>query len=349
MSHMDLKNISVTGIACAVPVKREKNRDYIGLVPEEEVEKFIETTGVESKYCISEKQTTSDLCFVAAEKIIKEKNVDRESIDALIFITQTTDYIEPATSHVLHKRSGLKKDCIAFDINLGCSGYVYGLYLAAAMLQTGSVKKVLFLAGDARVPNPNSYVKDKMLFGDAGSATLIERGDSEMKCLFRSKGEGYTAIIKAGGAARNPIKNTDIYFKEVVSQMDGGDVFEFTISEVPRSFKDFFKLFGGEINDYDFCVFHQANLFMLKHIAKKIKLSPEKMAFSMDRYGNTSSASIPISIVDLLDKHDNLPDRLKLITSGFGIGLSWGVVTFDINRADIFPMIITDDYFKEAY
>jgi len=348
MAHEIFNNISISGIACAVPSKIENNMDYVDKLGIEEVQKFIKTVGVESKRLVSDKQTTSDLCFVAAQELIKKKQIDKESIDAIIFLTQSPDYLYPATSHVLHKRLQLSKDCLAFDINLGCSGYVYGLYIASSMLQGKNLKKVLFLAGEAPYANPESEVKSKMLFGDAGSATLIEKGDSDIKCLLKANGEGYTAIIVPGGSNRNPIKNFDKYHKSIASQMDGPDVFEFTITDVPRAFKEFFNIYGGNIEDYDYCVFHQANLFMLKHIAKKIKLPLDKMPISMDIYGNTSSATIPLSIVDLCERQ-NVPNRLNLITSGFGIGLSWGVVSFKINKDDILPIIITDDYFKEAF
>ncbi|CAK7063330.1 ketoacyl-ACP synthase III [Tissierella sp.] len=348
MASAVFNNISVAGIACAVPTRVERNLDYINDVGEDEMRKFIETTGVEYRYCVSDKQTTSDLCFVAAENLITEKEIEKESIDALIFITQTPDYIQPATSHVLHKRLGFRKDCMVFDINLGCSGYVYGLYLASTMLQAGNIKRLLFLAGDAWGYNPEAYIKDKLIFGDAGTATLLERGDTKLEFLLKSNGEGYTSLITPGGNLRNPVKDIQNYYGETKFHMDGTEVFEFTITEVPRTFKEFFKFYETEISDYDYCVFHQANLFMLKHIAKKIKLPLEKMPVSMDRYGNTSSASIPLGIVDLCER-ESVPENIKFITSGFGIGLSWGVASFEIESKNVLPMIYTDDYFKEAY
>lgn len=329
MANAVFNNIYVSGIACAVPKRVEKTTDYIDVLGADEIRKFTDMTGVQKRHRISGKQTNSDLCFVAAERLLSEKQIEKESVDAIIFLTQTPDYIRPATAHVLHKRLGLSKNCMAFDINLGCSGYVYGMHLAAALLQSGSIKRILFLAGEAQSYNPESKVKDEMLFGDAGTASIVEVGDTELKCLLKADGDGYPALIIPGGGTRNPINDVNDYYKTTAPQMDGTAVFEFTITEVPRAFKEFFNIYGGSIDDYDYGILHQANLFMIKHIAKKIKLPLEKMPISIDRYGNTSSATIPLTIVDLCER-GQVPDKIKLITSGFGIGLSWGVVSFEV-------------------
>jgi 3-oxoacyl-[acyl-carrier-protein] synthase III len=341
-------NIYIGGIACAVPEKVEEITDYIDQLGENEIQKFIDTTGVKKRHCVSDNQTTSDLCVVAAEQLVKEKQIDKGSIDALIFLTQSPDYIQPATAHVIHKRLGLSKNCMAFDINLGCSGYVYGMYLASTMLQGGSIKRILFLAGEMSVENPKSSIKDKILFGHAGTATLIERGNTEIKCLLKANGEGYNSLIIPGGGMRNPIKDVNNYYKETAYHMDGAEVFGFTITEVPKAFKEFFDLYDGNINDYDYCVLHQANLLILKNLARKIKLPLEKMPISLDRYANTSSASIPLGIVDLCER-EQVPKTIKLITSGFGIGLSWGVSSFEVESKNVLPMIYTNDYYEEAY
>lgn len=348
MANAIFNNIHIGGIACAVPEKVEKITDYIDELGENEVYKFIETTGVKERHCVTGNQTTSDLCFVAAEQLMKEKQIDKESIDALIFLTQSPDYTLPATSHVIHKRLGLSKNCIAFDINLGCSGYVYGLYLASTMLQGGSIKRILFLAGEMSVENPEASIKDVILFGHAGTATIIERGNTEMKCLLKANGEGYSSLIIPGGAVRNPIMDGKNFYKQTTMHMDGADVFGFTITEIPRAFKEFFDLYGGDIHDYDYCVFHQANLLILKQLARKLKLPLEKMPISLDRYANTSSASIPLGIVDLCER-EQVPETIKLITSGFGVGLSWGVTSFEVESKNVLPMIYTSDYYEEAY
>ncbi|RIX52036.1 ketoacyl-ACP synthase III [Paenibacillus nanensis] len=348
MANAVFNNIYIGGIACAVPEKVEKITDYIDELGEDEINKFIDTTGVRERRVVTGNQTTSDMCFVAAEQLMKEKQIDKDSIDAIIFLTQSADYIQPATSHVIHKRLGLSKNCIAFDINLGCSGYVYGMYLASTMLQGGSFRKILFLAGEMAVENPETSIKDVILFGHAGTATLIERGNTEMKCLLKANGEGYSSLIIPGGGMRKPITSSTNFYKDTAYHMDGAEVFGFTITEIPRAFKEFFDLYGGNIDNYDYCVFHQANLLILKQLARKIKVPLEKMPISLDRYANTSSASIPLGIVDLCER-EQVPETLNLITSGFGVGLSWGVVSFEVESKNVLPMIYTSDYYKEAF
>lgn len=348
MANSIFNDILVSGIACAVPAKLISNSIYNEVLGEEEVSKFIDNTGVAQIYESHDKQTTSDLCYEAANRLLMHKKYDKDSIDAIIFISQTPDYIQPATAHVLHKRLGLSKSCLAFDINLGCSGFVYGVFVASCMVQSGAVNRVLLLAGDVKRKNLKNGIKYEMLFGDAGTATIIEKGHTELKCLLKSEGEGYTSLIVPGGNCRRPPKTNESYWDITIPEMDGSAVFEFTISEIPRAFKEFFKVFNSSIKEYDYCILHQANLFMLKHIGKKIKIDSEKMPISLDRYGNTSSASIPLTIVDLCEK-EQVPDTLKLITSGFGIGLSWGVVSFEVASKDVLPMIYTDNYFEEAY
>ena len=347
MANAGFNNIYVSGIACAVPKKVEKTTDYIDALGANEIRRFITVTGIRERHWGDIKQTTSDLCFVATERLLNEKQIEKDSIDAVIFVTQTPDYLQPATAHVLHKRLGLSKDCMAFDVNLGCSGYVYGMYLASTILQSGNIRRVLLLAGEA-ASNQHFKEKDKMLFGDAGTASIIERGNTEVKCLLKADGNGYNSLIIPGGSTRNPVDDVKSYNEATVEHMNGTVVFEFGINEVPKAFKEFFEINGGCINDYDYCIFQQANLFLIKHKAKRIELPLSKMPVSMDRYGNASSASIPLTIVDLCER-ESVRDRLKLITCGFGIGFSWGVASFTVESKNVLPMIYTDDYYEEAY
>ena len=348
MANAIFRDISVSGIACAVPTKLVNNNKYAEVLGEEEIRKFIDNTGVVQRYVAHEKQTTSDLCFEAAKRLLSYMNYSEESIDAVIFISQTPDYIQPATAHVLHKRLGLPKNCLVFDVNLGCSGFVYGMFITSSIIQSGAVNRILLLTGDIMRKNKMNAIKDEMLFGDAGTATIIEKGNTKINCLLKSNGEGYTSLITPGGNCRRPLKDNESYWDISKPEMNGSAVFEFSITEVPRAFKEFFKIFDGSIDDYNYCILHQANLFMLKHIGKKIKVEPQKMPISLDRFGNTNGASVPLTIVDLCER-EQVPDKMKLVTSGFGIGFSWGIVSFEIKSKDVLPMIYTDNYFEEAY
>lgn len=349
MATAAFDGIRITGLACAVPTRTDRIYDFAGSFGGESVEKFIATTGVRERRFVHEKQTNCDLCFTAAERLLAHKGYERESVDGLVLVTQTPDYARPATAHVLHKRLGLTKDCMVFDVNLGCSGFVYGLNIVGSMLRAGALRRVLLCCGEAH--NCLCDTGDKatsMLFGDAGSAVLLEPGEGSIRTLLKADGEGYRAILTAGLNSRVKVDLHNIDFSLIKETMDGSAVFEFAIVQVPRAFKEFFQTFGGGIDCYDYCVFHQANLFMLEHIRKKIKLDPAKMPVSMDRYGNTSSVSIPLTIADLAARPE-CPETLRLIASGFGVGLSWGVADFTLSKGDILPIIETDDYFQEAF
>lgn len=349
MAAATFEGVKVTGLACAVPKDKEDIRGFYEIFGEESVERFIETAGVRERRRVGEKQTNSDLCYVAAERLIAHKGYEKDSFDGIVLVTQSPDYASPATAHILHKRLGLSKDCMAFDINLGCSGFVYGLSVIAAMIKANALERVLFCCGEGHTDL--SSEKDRstsMLFGDAGSAMIVEAGDDTIHTLLKADGEGYQAILTPGINARVRVDLDHVDLDAIKLNMDGGAVFEFSLTQVPRSFKEFFKAFGGTIDDFDYCVFHQANLFMLKHLGKKIKLPPEKMPISMDRYGNTSSVSIPLTIADLCQR-EQVKEQIHFITSGFGVGLSWGVADLTMDSEDILPIIETDDYFKEAF
>ncbi len=348
MASAVFEGVAVTGMSCAVPVAVLKATDCAGRLSAEEIEKFVANTGVKQCHVVHEEQTCSDLCFVAARRLLEHKDYEPATIDALILVTQTPDYMQPATAHILHKRLGLRQDCIAFDINLGCSGHTFGLHVAASMLGHGNMKRILLLTGDGDRFNPVLPIKDRLLFGHAGSATLLETGAGRLTTLLRSDGTDYPALIVAGGQSRKPVKDPSTYFEQTCGYMDGETIFGFSITKVPKCFKEFFEMFNCGVGDFDYFVLHQANVMILKQIAKKLRIPEEKMPIAMDRYGNTSSASVPMMIVDLCEGLER--DRvLRLATSGFGVGLSWGVAAFDIAASDVLPMIETDEDLKEAY
>ena len=346
MASFSFSNVHIAGIACAVPTKNTQIMDFSEQFGEKELKKFIKNTGVCSKFDKSKNQTTADFCVEAAKALISKKSLDVKSIDACVFVTQTADYIQPATAHVIHKRLGLKTDCMVYDVNLGCSGYIYALQMCASLLQNGDVNRVLLLTGEILREHTGEITKDDLLFGNAGTATIIEKGNERLRCILKSDGTGYDVLIIRGGGVRHPYQTGKE--DDVNPFMDGAAVFEFTISRVPEVFDEFYNKYNVTSNDYDYVILHQANLFMLKHIAKKIGIPKEKMPIAMDRFGNTSSASIPLTIVDLCENND-LKGKLNLIASGFGIGLSWGVADFTIDPDDVLPMIYTDEYYKEAY
>lgn len=357
MPFFKFNNIKITGMASAVPRNIVKSLDYSETFGDEAVEKFINTTGVVEHRATHTNQTASDLGYVAAEEIINRNNIDRSEIGALIFGAHSTDYRRPATACVLHKRLGLSKECAAFDIGLGCSAFVYCVQAASALMQCSDIKKALVIVGETMTKMLNPEDKSAaMLFGDGGAAVLLEKteDESEINGLLRSDGNGYRAIIAPAGGFRNmhasgepmiwPDGNKRTLFN---TNMNGVDVFSFTISDVPRAIKQFMKHNEKTVNDYDCFAFHQANKFIHKQLSKKLKIDESKMPLCLDRYGNTSAPAIPLTLCDAYGK-DSQDREINVLMCGFGVGLSWGVLSAQINISDIYEVIETDDYFAEG-
>lgn len=343
-----INNVEIKGIACAVPDCLRSSEEYNDIFGEEAVRKFVNMTGIKTRRVAIEEQCASDLCYVAAKNVIEKLEWEPSSIDALILITQTPDYAVPATACVLQHRLGLSEDCIAFDINLGCSAYVYGIWLASTMISTQNINRVLLLVGDTSNYglNPGDSAT-AMIFGDGGTATALERSEGKnIKYFLKTKGSNYKTIIVPAGHARSRCR-TNIEPSEYGLHMNGSEVFTFTITDVPRAINDFMAQNGIEPKDIDNYVFHQANLFILKHLAKKIGAPMEKLAISIDRYGNTSAESIPLTLVDTFG-NDETSETVRLFLCGFGVGLSWGGIYLEMNKSVCLPMIYTNDYFKEG-
>lgn len=340
-----INNVEIKGIACAVPDNVRRNEEYNEAFGEESVKKFINMTGIKTRYVALDEQCASDLCYAATEKLLEKLKWERSSIDALIMITQTPDYAVPATACVLHHRLGLSEDCIAFDVNLGCSAYVYGIWLASTMISTQNIKRVLLLCGDTSNFGINQNDSaTAMIFGDGGTATALERTEGKsLKYFLNTKGSGFKCIMVPAGHARSRSK-TYLEGSAYELAMNGSDVFSFTITDIPRTIKSFFSKYNIDKADVDMYVFHQANLYILKHLAKKLGISMEKVPVSIDRYGNTSGESIPLTLVDALGSEES-SEPVKLFLCGFGVGLSWGGIYLEIDRSVCLPMIYTNDYF----
>ena len=336
MAFLSFKNVRIAGVSAGVPrfvASNLRPLDDDGISSEYSPEAFVETTGVLERR-LSEVLTASDLCYAAAEQLISDLGWEKEEIEALVFVSQTADYILPATACILQDRLGLSKECYAEDVALGCSGWVYGLSNIAALLSTGAIKKALLLCGDAkkRAKGPHDP-----LFGYAGTATAVEfvNGDNGFMFHFGTDGSGYDAIITPDGGSRNQVSVDSFKLEEIEgkkmhrmqTRMKGMDVFSFGISTAPKSVKKLAEHFGFDYLNYDYFVFHQANMKMNNMIAKKLKLVPDTVPSCMYHFGNTSSASIPITIVTQLK--DKCERPLKFICCGFGVGLSWGTVAFE--------------------
>lgn len=346
-----LQNIRISAIAAAVSNDWKSIEELSDDNPSM-LKKFTKTTGIKGRYNAGLKQTTSDFCYAAAKKIIEEKKVDVNDIGVLVFVTQTPDYGIPATSCVLQQRLGLSKDCIAFDVNLGCSGFSYGVNIVSSLLQSSNSKKALLLAGDTSAKTRSQKKANKLtnsdvlLFGDAGTATLIEIDENAepINIISKTDGSGYKAIIAPYGGWRNPDdpKGLD------ATEMDEVAVFNFAITEVPELLKETMSISQKTPEDYDCLVLHQANLFIMKQVAKRAGFSMDKTLVSIDKFSNTSSSSLPLTLVNEYGK-SNEDKIVRALMCGFGIGLSWSSVDCYINVNDILPLIHTDEYFVDGY
>jgi 3-oxoacyl-[acyl-carrier-protein] synthase III len=345
MAFFSLPEVSFKGLACAVPANKVSNRDY-PYHTQKENEQFIQTTGIEYRRVAGAGTTASDLCFTAAEKLLSETQTDRETVNVLIFLSQTPDYKIPCTATILQQRLGLPKSCLAFDVNLGCSGYVYGLSIAGSLLRL-TRGKALLLVGDVSTTCVNE--KDKTtapLFSDAGSATLLEFDANARPMFFnlQSDGSGYDAIITRDGGVRNPVNECSFVLDEIQNRrpvdmlLDGIKVFNFSRKEVAPNAEALMNHYEISADNLSYFIFHQANLFMNESIRNKMKIPAVKVPYSLKEYGNTSSASIPVTMVHALQ--NSLPQgNHKVLMSGFGVGLSWGSAIVELNSPHILPMI----------
>ena len=350
MAQLTFENIGITALAGAVPKNTINNYEYTEHFPAEDVKEIVDKTGIKERRFAEPQHCASDFCFAAADQLLDEHEVDRSEIDLLIFVSQTPDYRMPATSVILQDRLGLPKTTAAFDLNLGCSAFIYGLSVVYSFMQQGSFRKALLLDGEtrSRVYHP----KDRMtgfLFGDGGVAALIEKGEQYGKSYFTLQSDGSReSLIKIdAGGYRNP--STPETLKEKVvdehgnirtdehGYMKGADVFNFVLREIPKNVKSTLKLAGVEKEALDYAVFHQANQYMNAYLGKKLKLPAEKTPTSLHRFGNTSSVSIPITIVSELQ--GKLGGHNKTLLSGFGVGLSWASAVLNLVDCSVSDLI----------
>ena len=354
MITSEFSGLRIMGIASAVPTTCVDAHDYDDLFGREVVSKNVANVGVKQTYHASEFQTSSDFAYVAAKRLLKEMDIDPNSIGVLIFTATFLDYHEPPTACVLHKRLGLSTDCIVFDTNLACSGYVYGLQTLFSTLKCSSAKRGLLLTGDIASKVVSPLDKSRLLFGDGGSATLVEKCDDgdDFKFGLKTDGSRFKAIIVPAGAYRNigASHEREEWFDGNARSdydlfMNGTEVFSFTMTDVPKLALEFMEKYQMKPEQFDAFILHQPNLFILKHLIKKMKVPEEKLRISLDRYGNTSVCAIPITICD---SYHGMNGKKELFIYGFGVGLSWACASISINADHVFEIVHTDDYYTDG-
>lgn len=334
------QNIKIQGMASAVPGIVEENMNYVEILGERRVKKQIKLTGVSKRHISEKEQRPSDLCYAAAVPLLDKLGWDRSEIKVFIYISQDTNYVVPSTAFFLQKRLGLSKDCVLFDINLGCSSFNVGVHVVSALMQSCQVSdKALLLLADTSGKVLKSdekldeeLIANRMLFGSAGAAIALEKVEkNDLHFMTKSDGSGYEAIIQH---LRRPVT------------MDGTKVFEFAINDVSDDVKLFKQHFNLQENDIDYYVFHQAQKLILDNIAAICEISEEKELRSLEEYGNTSGTSVPLTVCANRDKFAG-KDSVKLFLCGFGVGLSWGSIYTEIPTEFILPVIETNEHFDD--
>lgn len=351
MAQFSINNVAVKGISGAVPKEVYDNLNY-EWISEKDRDMFIKTTGVAQRHVARFGLTTADLCEEAANKLLNELDWNKEEIEVLIFVSQSRDYLIPATACILQNKLGLSNGCLAFDVNMGCSGYTYGLSIISALMESGSLKKGLLLVGDVSTLNTSYHDKSTFpLFGDAGTCTALEYSlNKKMTFNLQTDGQGHEAIIIRDGGCRNYASEVSFKRKKIDEgiernrvqlELDGMAVFNFSLREVARNVDQLMNYAEVQPDEINYFIFHQANKLINESIRKKLKLPPEKVPYSLHQYGNTSSASIPITILSELEEIIS-EGSTTLLLSGFGVGLSWGSVILTLNNIVCLPIIEVD-------
>ena len=305
-------------IARYLPKEIRTNQDIAEMHPEYSIEKISKKIGISKRHIAAVDEFVSDMGTSAAEILFGKFNIDKNIIDFLILVTQSPDYLLPATSSIIHANLELPIDAGNIDINQGCSGYVYGLSLAKGLIKGGVAKNILLITADTYTKYISEEDKsNKTIFGDGASATLVTKNDADNlgEFIFGADGKGVKDLYVRGGALRDSGLSPEII-------MNGPNVFNFTIRVVPKLIENVIKKNNISSDEIDYYIFHQANMFMLSHLKRKIKIPDNKFIIEMEDFGNTVSSTIPLVL-----ENSNIDFTGKtVLLAGFGVGLSWSAV-----------------------
>jgi 3-oxoacyl-[acyl-carrier-protein] synthase-3 len=319
---------AVGPIAVYLPPKVETNADLQALFPGWDLDLIYEKTGIYARHIAAPHECASDLGVAACEKLFAERDIDPRSIDFLLFCTQTPDYALPTTACLIQDRLGLRTNCGAFDFNLGCSGFVYGLSIAEGFIVSGAAKRVLLVT--AETYSKYIHPEDRSLrtiFGDGAAATLIEARPERTLTAFQfgTDGSGADTLITANRGARplaDAIKPRHRHRWPSDLYMDGPALINFTVAAVPQLVDNILAAAGIQQADVDLFILHQATLKMLQQLQERLALPEAKMPIVLREVGNTVSSTIPI-LIDQLRKNDRITRGQHNMVIGFGVGWSW--------------------------
>ena len=326
----------IKAIAYYLPEKVVTNEQLVEEFPEWSVDKIAKKVGINERHIAADDETAGDMAYKAAEKLIVENGVNKSSIDFVLLCTQSPDYFLPSTSCIIQHKLGLSTKCGAFDFNLGCSGYEYGLAMAKSLIVSGIAKNILLLT--AETYNKHIHPKDKgnrTIFGDGASASLISKeGFARIgEFVLGTDGSGYDRLIHKTGAMRHYERLNDFHEDENGNPlssdhlfMDGKAIFDFTSDVVPTMIEETLQKNNLTSDDVDLYVFHQANKYMINYLRKLMEIDKDKFYVYMETVGNTVSSTIPIALCEA-QKEDKLHGNVVL--AGFGVGLSYGAVVLE--------------------
>jgi 3-oxoacyl-[acyl-carrier-protein] synthase III len=341
MACFKIDHVRMQGLCAAVPRQTVSNMD-LELLQERDRVALVRTAGIEHRRVAPADMCASDLCFAAAQALLKNLNWELESIDVLLFVTQTPDLLVPGTASQLQQRLGLGNHVLAIDVNQGCAGYVYGLSIASAMLSAGHLRRALLLVGDTITHTLSPEDKSTVpIFSDAGSATALAYDEAAPAMYYnlQTDGKGYQAICIPEGGSRQPYSAEGAELHDHGQgirrgaqhlAMQGLDVFNFALAEVAPNVRALLDFAGTDLAAPDAFVFHQANMLLNESIRRKLGIPAEKVPYSLREFGNTSSATIPVTMVHALAERLRM-QRNHLVLSGFGVGLSWGSALLDVD------------------
>lgn len=351
MAHLTTQNVKIVGVSACVPKTIEENIDLPLYEDKEEARKIIESTGIKRHRIVEKGTTASDLSVKAAEKMVADLGWDIHSVDLLLYSCTTRDYIQPMTSPIIQDKLGMRQDSFVMDLPLGCAGWVYGMSVATALMNSGTLKRGLLIAAETNTQSHNlNDRKSRPLFGDAATVTALEF-DADyphpMNYIFGVDGSGAKAIMAEYGGFRNPVTPESLVEHEIEPGvfrkgtdivLNGMDVFSFAIRRPPKSLKELIELFHIQLEDIDYLFLHQANKYIDDRIRKSIKFPEEKTPYCMDDFGNVSGASIPLTMVTRaagqLSQKEN-----HCLACGFGVGLSWASMELWTNHLRISELV----------
>ncbi len=350
MALLSFKGLGISAIAACVPSHKVINREVTEYFSSEVVSSIVDGTKVYERRQVESNICASDLAVAAAERLFLDNNIDKDDIDALIFVSQTPDYRMPATAFLIQKRLGLSEHVFAFDINLACAGFVQGLCLSYSLLSNNGISKVLLLNGETRTRVYSK--KDRrgaFLFGDAAGAAIIERSDMYGYSHFSIGSDGGFAdlVMIPGGGYRNPSSSETL--KEKIADSDGNircdehshmageDVASLFIRVMPKHIKSLLESTNTSMDSIDYFILHEGSNFLASFIKKKLKLPEDKTPSILSKYGNTSSASIPLNIVSELNS--KLMGEKRLLLTALGAGMTWATAILDTKDMKVSDMV----------